>query len=54
METSALYGLGALMKHNVVTLCALIANRATHEYCIDHKPVIRKLVEFVLEGITNG
>jgi uridine phosphorylase len=51
METSALYALGALLGHNVLTVCALIANRATQSFSSDHKPVIKKLVELVLETI---
>jgi len=51
METSALYALGSLLGHNVLTVCALIANRATQSYCVDHKPVIKRLVELVLESI---
>jgi len=51
METSALYALGALLDHNVLTVCALIANRTTQSFSIDHKPVIKKLVELVLETI---
>jgi uridine phosphorylase len=53
METSALYGLGALLGHNVVTVCALIANRATLTYSSAYKPVIKKLVELVLERLTQ-
>jgi uridine phosphorylase len=51
METSALYALGELLDHNVLTVCALIANRATQSFNRDHKPVIKKLVELVLETI---
>lgn len=51
METSALYGLGALMGHQMVTLCALIANRATGEYNGDHKSTVKKLIDLVLENI---
>jgi uridine phosphorylase len=53
METSALYGLGSLLGHQVVTVCALIANRATNETCSDHKTVISKFLDFVLERISN-
>jgi len=53
METSALYGLGALMGHNVLTICAIIANRATGEYNADHDPVIKGLIKLVLEGIVR-
>jgi uridine phosphorylase len=51
METSALYALGAMLDHDVLTLCALIANRATQEYSLNYKPVIRKLIEMVLETL---
>ena len=51
METSALYALGALLDNNVLTVCALIANRATQKFSRDYKPVIKKLVELVLETI---
>ncbi len=54
METSALYGLGALLGHNVATVCALIANRATNTYSPDHRPVIKNLVELVLERLTTN
>jgi uridine phosphorylase len=51
METSAFYGLSALMGHHAMTICALIANRATGEYNHDHLPVIRDLTRFVLESL---
>ena len=53
METSALYGLGSLLGHRVMTVCALIANRATNETWPDHKALIRKLIDLVLERLTN-
>lgn len=53
METSALYGLGSLLGHRVMTVCALIANRATNETCPDHKMLIGKLIDLVLERLTN-
>ncbi len=53
METSALYGLGALMGHEMVTLCALIANRATGAYIPDHKRLIADLIKLVLDTITS-
>jgi len=52
METSALYSLGAMLGHNMVTVCALIANRVTNEYSADHKKVIQDLVGVVLDRIT--
>jgi uridine phosphorylase len=53
METSALYGLGSLMGHEMVTVCALIANRATGTYSGDHKPFMGELITRVLETITK-
>jgi len=53
METSALYGLGSLLGHRVMTVCALIANRATNETCPDHKTLIGKLIGLVLERLTD-
>jgi uridine phosphorylase len=53
METSALYGLGSLLNHRVMTVCALIANRATNETYPDHKALIGKLIDLVLERLTN-
>jgi uridine phosphorylase len=52
METSALYGLGALMGHEMVTICTLIANRATGDYNPDHKKVVNSLIALVLDQIT--
>jgi len=48
METSALYGLGALMGHQTVTVCALIANRAAGTYNANHKPLMQELIDLVL------
>ena len=53
METSALYGLGSLLGHRVMTVCALIANRATNETWLDHKALIGKLIDLVMERLTN-
>jgi len=53
METSALFGLGALMNHETLTICALVANRATGEYNPNHCPVIMELTEFVLNGLVS-
>lgn len=53
METSALYGLGALMGHRMATVCVLIANRATGNYNKDHKKVVNNLIEMVLNLCTR-
>ncbi|MFC2101746.1 hypothetical protein ACFLS7_02015 [Bacteroidota bacterium] len=54
METSALYGLGALMGHETLTICALVANRATGEYNPHHGPVIREMIALVLDRLIAG
>ncbi len=52
METSALYGLGKLLGHNVLTVCAVIANRVNEEYSKDSQKTINSLIEIVLERLT--
>lgn len=54
METSALFGLGKLLGHNTLTICAVIANRATGEYTDNYQPVIENMIELVLERITKS
>jgi uridine phosphorylase len=53
METSALYGLGALMGHQMATICVLIANRATGTYNQNHKIIVNDLIAMVLNRITS-
>lgn len=53
METSALYGLGRSLGHNVLTVCAVIANRINETYTKDHNVPIEKLIKILLERITS-
>lgn len=53
METSALYGLGRSLGHNVLTICAVIANRVIEEYSTDHKKTVGKLIDVLLERISS-
>lgn len=53
METSALYGLGRSLGHNVLTVCAVIANRITESYTKDHNPPIEKLIQTLLERLSS-
>lgn len=53
METSALYGLGRSLGHNVLTVCAIIANRVTEDYSADHHKPVGKLIELVLNRLTS-
>ena len=51
METSALYYLGRSLGHNVLTICAIIGNRATTEYSKDYKKTVEKMIDLVLKRI---
>jgi uridine phosphorylase len=53
METSALYALGKTLGHNTITICDIIANRVNRTYSKDYKKSIEKLIQFVLEKISN-
>jgi len=53
METSALYGLGKLLGHNTLTICAIIANRFTKKYSKDYKKTVAELVELVLNRLSK-
>lgn len=54
METSAIYGLGTLLGHQCLTICAIIANRIQQEYSKDYKKIVSEMIPFVLERLTNG
>jgi uridine phosphorylase len=51
METSALYGLSALLGHHSCTVCAVIGNRFTNTFSEDYKKTVANLVEKVLKRI---
>lgn len=51
METSALYGLSALLGHHSCTVCAVIGNRFTNTFSEDYKQTVAKLVQEVLKRI---
>lgn len=51
MESSAIAGLSALLGHDAVTMCAIIANRVSKTFSKDYKPVVRELAKYVLEII---
>ncbi|MGD0712218.1 MAG: nucleoside phosphorylase, partial [Bacteroidales bacterium] len=53
METSALYGLGAILGHQTVTICTIIANRVSKQYSKDYHPAIEKMIQTVLNRITT-
>ncbi len=53
METSALFGLGKLLGHNTLTVCDVIANRARKEYSKDVKVSVEKMIQHVLEKLSE-
>ena len=52
MESSALYGLGKMMGHNCLTICAVIANRVSEKFCTDYHPYVEKLVKTTLDRLS--
>lgn len=53
METSALYGLGKILGHHTLTICAIIANRIRKEYSRDYRKTIDLLIEQTLHRLTS-
>jgi uridine phosphorylase len=53
METSALYGLGRILGHETLTVCAVIANRALQTYSKNYHKPIENLIDLVLERFTK-
>lgn len=53
MESSAIYGLAKMLGHKAVTICAVIANRATMMFSKDHKSTVEKLIKYTLERIVE-
>jgi uridine phosphorylase len=53
MESSAIYGLSKLLGHHAITLCVIIANRASKTYSKDYKPAVKKLIKTVLDRLTQ-
>lgn len=51
MESSALAGLGALLGHKAMTVCAIIAGRVAHNMNTEYKGTIDKLITTVLDRI---
>jgi len=51
MESSAIYGLSALLGHKALTICAVIGNRVSGEFITDYKPLVKELALNVLQII---
>lgn len=53
MESAAIYALGSLLGHNCVTVCAIIANRATGQFSEQHHQAVERLIDYVLGKLTS-
>ncbi|MFO8002571.1 MAG: nucleoside phosphorylase [Marinilabilia sp.] len=53
MECSAIYGLSKLLGHKAATVCAVIANRKAGTSSKDYKPVVKSLVQYVLDRLSK-
>jgi uridine phosphorylase len=53
METSGLYALGKMLGHQCCTCCAIIANRVNNQYSKDHKKVMDRLIQIVLDRLVG-
>ena len=53
METSAIYGLAKLMRHEAISLNAIIANRVLGTFSKDSSKVIENLITYALNKITE-
>jgi len=51
METSALYGLGKIMGHNCLTICTILANRATNGRSTNYKKSVDNLIDKAIEKL---
>jgi len=51
MESSAIYGLSALLGHKALTICLVIGNRVTGEFVQDYKPLMNDLALKVFKQI---
>jgi uridine phosphorylase len=51
MESSAIYGLSALLGHKALTICLVIGNRVTGEFVQDYKPLMSELALKVFKQI---
>lgn len=54
METAGIYGLASLLKHRAVSLSAILANRPAGTFSRNPEKAVRRLIEIVLEKISNG
>ena len=53
METSAIYGLSALLGHRAASMNSILANRSTGEFSKKPAETIDKLIQYTLEKLTS-
>ncbi len=53
MECSAIYGLSALMGHQTLTVCLIIANRLNKEVNNAYLPKMKELIKLILDRSTS-
>lgn len=53
MESSALYGLSALLGHEALTMCVIIANRVTERFAADYHPFMERLIVNTLDRLAT-
>jgi uridine phosphorylase len=53
MESSAIFGLSAMLGHKSSAVCAIIANRVSKDASKDYKPTVKKLIETVLDRLSK-
>ncbi|MDR6968057.1 uridine phosphorylase [Flavobacterium arsenatis] len=53
METSAIYGLSALLGHNALSLNAIIANRASGTFSEDPYRAVDELIKYTLDKLSK-
>ncbi|OOG62564.1 nucleoside phosphorylase [Flavobacterium sp. A45] len=54
METSAIYGLSALLGHHALSLNAIIANRSNGTFSSDPYKAVDELIEYTLEKLAEN
>jgi len=53
MESACLQGMAKLLGHKAMTVCCIIAERRANKSNPDYKPKVRRLVESVLDRLTE-
>jgi len=53
METSALYSLSAMLGHEALTVCDIIANRVTDDFNPNYKESMRNLIQQMLDRVVE-